>query len=159
MCGARGWLSRDTLDADRLPPVVPHRKARPMCGTTERAVRELPAGPLAPGEARRFLREAGCTEHATALLESAVLLVSETVTNAVRQGGPPLVVEVDCDEVSLQVRVRDGSAALPVARQARPEDEGGRGLQLLDLLSHDWGVDPEPDGKAVWFRLRQDAAG
>ena len=130
-----------------------------MCGTTERAVRELPVGPLAPREARRFLRESGCPEHATALLEPAVLLVSEMVTNAVRHGGPPLVVEVDCDEVSLQVRVRDGSRVLPVARDAGPEDEGGRGLQLLDLLSHEWGIEPAADGKTVWFRLRQGAAG
>lgn len=126
-----------------------------MCSTTQRAVRELPPGPLAPSQARRFLREAGCSAHATALLESAVLLVSEMVTNAVRHGGPPLVMEVDCDEVSLQVRVRDGSPALPVARTPADDDEGGRGLVLLDLLSHEWGVEHEPGGKAVWFRLRQ----
>lgn len=128
-----------------------------MCSTTERAVRELPPGPLAPSQARRSLREAGCTLHATALLESAVLLVSEMVTNAVRHGGPPLTVEVDCDEVSLQVRVRDGSSSLPVQRTATQEDEGGRGLLLLDLISHVWGVDPEADGngKSVWFRMRQ----
>lgn len=124
-----------------------------MCSTTERAVRELPVGLTAPAEARRFLTEAGCSEHATALLEPAVLLVSEMVTNAVRHGGPPLVVEVDCDEVSLQVRVRDGGTALPVPRQAAPDDEGGRGLALVELLSDDWGVEPDADGKTVWFRL------
>ena len=130
-----------------------------MCSTTERAVRELPPGPLAPSEARRFLHESGCSVHATALLESAVLLVSEMVTNAVRHGGPPLLVEVDCDEVSLQVRVRDGSTALPQRRVAADDDEGGRGLQLLESLSDDWGVEREADGKSVWFRLRQPAAG
>lgn len=125
-----------------------------MCTTTARARRQLPTDLTAPAEARRFLRESGCTEHATSLLESAVLLVSEMVTNAVRHGGPPIVVEVDCDEVSLQVRVRDGSDVLPVARTPGLSDESGRGMVLLDLLSADWGVEPEPDGKAVWFRLR-----
>lgn len=128
-----------------------------MCSTTERGVRELPPGLLAPAEARRFLHEAGCTLHATALLESAILLVSEMVTNAVRYGTPPLLVEVDCDELSLQVRVRDGSTVLPQRRVPAEDDEGGRGLQLLELLSDDWGVEPEEDGKAVWFRLRQPA--
>lgn len=125
-----------------------------MCSTTERAVRELPVGLTAPAQARRFLQEAGCSAHATSLLEPAVLLVSEMVTNAVLHGGPPLVVEVDCDEVSLQVRVRDGGAGLPLARTAADDDEGGRGMALLSLLSHDWGVEPDPDGKVVWFRLR-----
>ena len=127
-----------------------------MCSTTARSLRTLPQDVRAPGEARRFLQDAGCSEHATTVLEPAVLLVSEVVTNAVRHGGPPIVVEVDCDEVSLQVRVSDGSQALPVARSPRAEDEGGRGMLLLELLSDAWGVEPEADGKAVWFRLRQD---
>ena len=124
-----------------------------MCSTTERAVRELSVGLTAPAQARRFLREAGCSEHATRLLEPAVLLVSEMVTNAVLHGAPPLVVEVDCDELSLQVRVRDGGADLPQPREATDGEENGRGLALLAALSDDWGVEPEPDGKTVWFRL------
>lgn len=125
-----------------------------MCSTTERAVRQLDVALTAPAEARAFLHEVGCSEHATALLEDAVLLVSEMVTNAVRHGGPPLVVEVDCDEVALQVRVRDGSPVLPVSRTPDPAAEGGRGMVLLQLLSDDWGVEPAEDGKSVWFRLR-----
>ncbi len=124
-----------------------------MCSTTERAVRELSVGLTAPAQARRFLTEAGCSEHATRLLESAVLLVSEMVTNAVLHGAPPLVVEVDCDELSIQVRVRDGGLGLPVPRHADDSDENGRGLALLDVLSDDWGVEPAGDGKTVWFRL------
>lgn len=126
-----------------------------MCTATPTASRQLDVSLTAPSQARRFLREQGCSEHATSLLESAVLLVSEMVTNAVRHGGPPLVVEVDCDELTLQVRVRDGSTAPPRPRAVRPEDEGGRGMVLLELLSDDWGVDHHDDGKVVWFRLRQ----
>jgi hypothetical protein len=82
--------------------------------------------------------------------------VSEVVTNSVVHGGPPIVVAVDCDSTGgLQVRVRDGSHELPKPRKAQVWDEGGRGLNLLDVLSDDWGVDPEPgDGKQVWFVLR-----
>ena len=82
--------------------------------------------------------------------------MSEVVTNSVVHGGPPIVVAVDCDGTAgLQVRVRDGSHDLPELRQAEVWDEGGRGLGLLDTLSDDWGVDPEPgDGKQVWFVLR-----
>jgi hypothetical protein len=55
---------------------------------------------------------------------------------------------------ALQVRVRDGSPVLPARRAADDRDEGGRGLALVDTLSSDWGVDPQPDGKHVWFALR-----
>ena len=85
-----------------------------------------------------------------------MLLVSEVVTNSVVHGGPPIVVAVDCDNSSgLQVRVRDGSRTLPEPRDAEVWEESGRGLGLVEMLSDDWGVEPEPgDGKQVWFVLR-----
>ena len=38
-------------------------------------------------------------------------------------------------------------------RDASPDDEGGRGLYLLDLLSQRWGGVRTPAGKVVWFEL------
>lgn len=105
--------------------------------------------------ARDFLRAATCTEHHNEVIEDAVLLVSELVTNSVLHGGPPLTVAVDCDVDALQVRVRDGSRDLPSPRQARRADEGGRGLEIVATLSADWGVDPVEDGKHVWFVLKK----
>lgn len=125
-----------------------------MCEQTARATIELPLRAQSPGAARQFLRRAYCRQHARRLLEPAILLVSELVTNSVRYGGAPVVVAVDCDEHSLQVRVRDGGPALPRRRAVGMLDENGRGLTLLDLVSECWGVDPDPDGKTVWFRLR-----
>jgi hypothetical protein len=43
---------------------------------------------------------------------------------------------------------------MPTQRDAMQTDEGGRGLALVKTISADWGVDPEPDGKHVWFVLR-----
>ena len=65
------------------------------------------------------------------------------------------MVAVDCDESrGMRVRVRDGSASPPVQRTADPLDEGGRGVQLIDLLSTEWGVDEVPEGgKDLWFVL------
>jgi anti-sigma regulatory factor (Ser/Thr protein kinase) len=124
-----------------------------MCQTTPRAERELPVSPEAPALARKFLRSSSCVAHHAAVVDDAVLLVSELVTNSVLHGGPPVVVAVDCDGQALQVRVRDGSTHLPERRQAGQVDEGGRGLELVASLSTAWGVDPEPDGKHVWFVL------
>ena len=125
-----------------------------MCQDTPRAQRRLSSGREAPRQAREFLRAASCASHHSAVVEDAVLLVSELVTNSIIHGGPPVVVAIDCDGEALQVRVRDGSAALPARRTAGQAEEGGRGLALVETLSADWGVDPEPDGKHVWFVLR-----
>jgi hypothetical protein len=38
-------------------------------------------------------------------------------------------------------------------RETGDEDETGRGLQLLELLSGAWGTDHTPTGKVVWFEL------
>jgi anti-sigma regulatory factor (Ser/Thr protein kinase) len=108
----------------------------------------------APSLARDFLRSASCAEHHREVVEDAVLLVSELVTNSVLHGGPPVVVAVDCTEDALQVRVRDGSPHRPTPREAGDDDENGRGLALVAEMSDDWGVDPEADGKHVWFVIR-----
>ena len=122
-----------------------------MCQTTPRAEVELPVSREAPALARNFLRGSTCVEHHSEVVDDAVLLVSELVTNSVLHGGPPVVVAVDCDEATLQVRVRDGSPALPAPRDAASGDENGRGLALVAEMSADWGVDTEEDGKHVWF--------
>ena len=125
-----------------------------MCQLTARAERELPITDEAPRLARSFLRSATCAQHGSHVLDDAVLLVSELVTNSVKHGGPPVVVAVDCDGEGLQVRVRDGSPSLPEPRVAAPTAENGRGLELLQTISDAWGVDPEADGKHVWFVIR-----
>ena len=125
-----------------------------MCQATARAERELPISSDAPRLARQFLRTASCSHHHRAVLDDAVLLVSELVTNSVQHGGPPVVLAVDCDGEGLQVRVRDGSRNLPLPRDARAGAETGRGLALVDTVSDKWGVDPVPEGKHVWFVIR-----
>jgi anti-sigma regulatory factor (Ser/Thr protein kinase) len=124
-----------------------------MCSSTARAEREFPLHESSPAQARRFLRQVSCAEHTGHVVEDAVLLVSELVTNSVRYGGPPVVVAVDCTETALEVRVRDGSSLLPQPRDAERSAERGRGLTLVEMLSADWGVEPADEGKQVWFLL------
>ena len=125
-----------------------------MCQATPRAERELPVSHQSPALAREFLRSATCSVHHSQLVDDALLLTSELVTNSVLHGGPPLVVAVECDGTSMQVRVRDGSSELPEPREAERSAESGRGLALVAAVSDDWGVDPEPDGKYVWFVIQ-----
>jgi hypothetical protein len=47
--------------------------------------------------------------------------------------------------------VRDESRALPAQRVPQTYDTGGRGLEIVDIVSHEWGIEEDPAGsKAVW---------
>ena len=125
-----------------------------MCTTTPDAELQLPMTDGSVARARTFLREAACGEHTAAVVDRAVLLVSELVTNGIRYGAPPVIVAVACDGTrGLVVTVTDHAPALPRPRPGDPRAEGGHGLNLVDYVSDDWGVDPRSDSKAVWFSL------
>ena len=116
-----------------------HPGSGAMCVATPAAMLMLPASSISPTAAREWARRAGCAEHAAELLDDALLLISELVTNAVLHGGPPIMLSVECDGDALHVRVRDGSTALPEPRGAEPDAEGGRGMTLVELLTDTWG--------------------
>lgn len=79
--------------------------------------------------------------------------------NAVRHSPPPITTELECrGSEGMRVRVSDTAPGGPVVRQVGLEEDGGRGMELVDLLSTQWGVEPGEADKAVWFQLRQNAA-
>ncbi|MEU0742130.1 ATP-binding protein [Streptomyces sp. NPDC006134] len=85
-----------------------------------------------------------------------VLLVSELVTNALRYATGPIglrLVAPSARDGVLRVEVSDSLPDMPHARIARPEDEGGRGLQLVASSTRRWGTRPDEAGKTVWFEL------
>ncbi|MDB1088590.1 ATP-binding protein [Streptomyces sp. ACA25] len=92
------------------------------------------------------------------LTEAAVLITSELVTNAVQHTadgiGDLLELTVRSDGEALSIEVADSYQwAMPLLGKPGPEDIGGRGLVLVDLLSDAWGVCPRRIGKTVWVRL------
>ena len=56
-------------------------------------------------------------------------------------------------EAAVWVEVFDPDLRLPRIRSAGENDEGGRGLYLVDQLATRWGSRPTQDGKAVWFEI------
>ena len=125
-------------------------------GTIDR--QSLPEGDHAAAVARRFVARTLEQQGAGALVERAVLLTSELVTNALLHGLP--TVHVDVLEVpdGYRIAVSDEHPRLPTPRQASRDDVHGRGLLLVEHLADRWGVDPSPPGKSVWFELRTNAA-
>ncbi len=56
-------------------------------------------------------------------------------------------------ETAVWAEVFDPDLRLPRIRSAGENDEGGRGLYLVDQLATRWGSRPTQDGKAVWFEI------
>ena len=71
-------------------------------------------------------------------------------------GRTPFTVSLHAFERLLLLEVEDGSQAGPVHVAAQVLDTGGRGLAIVTLLCHDWGVGARPAGKSVWaeFEMR-----
>ena len=108
-------------------------------------------------EARRFVRES-VGPVPRRIMDDAVLLTSELVTNAVRHAGlddrDAIEVTVSVDPRVLRITVRDrGSGFDPEAVARRRSDEGGWGLDLLRRLSSRWSVDRHSAGTDVWFEI------
>lgn len=123
----------------------------------------VPAAPGSVGRARRWATETAVALGATADEASVVeLLASEVVTNAVRHGSPEgdvVVVRVLPHAEGVLVAVHDDGSGAPVVRDPAPEETGGRGMQLVDMLATTWGVQPRSDGgKCVWFVVALAAA-
>jgi two-component sensor histidine kinase len=105
--------------------------------------------------ARRFVREqlddSGCD------VDTAVLLASEVVTNAVLHGRSDVRVVVLNHGDTARVEVHDDSARSPRMHRFHIESATGRGLRLVNSLAVRWGVDAVPsadgEGKVVWFEV------
>jgi anti-sigma regulatory factor (Ser/Thr protein kinase) len=102
-----------------------------------------------------------------ALAQTAALIVSELVSNAVQAstgitdsrfagkwapGTPPVRVWLSADDYRLVIQVWDGSDQPPVPQPVEPEADSGRGLLLVGSLSAEWGcyAPEESSGKVVW---------
>uniref|UniRef100_UPI003EB72BF8 SpoIIE family protein phosphatase n=1 Tax=Streptomyces tabacisoli TaxID=3156398 RepID=UPI003EB72BF8 len=112
----------------------------------------LPREPKSVGRARELTRTQLLAWDLEPLVDTTELLVSELVTNALRYGEGEIRLRLLLDR-SLVCEVWDAGLVQPRRRRARDTDEGGRGLQLVGLLSAAWGSRRTPRGKTVWFEL------
>jgi anti-sigma regulatory factor (Ser/Thr protein kinase) len=113
--------------------------------------------------ARRFAIET-LTGLDPEVVDSLTVMVSELVTNSVRHAASEFTVSIDRNETRIRVAVSDLGERRPSMRNPGPTEPSGRGLQIVDALSDDWGVTETAgrSGKTVWFvlalRLQGDGA-
>ncbi|MFD1542677.1 ATP-binding protein [Nonomuraea guangzhouensis] len=117
----------------------------------------FPGAPAQVARVRGLVTAALGREHP--LYDDCVLLASELATNAIlhsRSGeGGWFTVSVHAAGPLVRVLVKDGgSSGSPCACRTGTQATSGRGLPLLDALSHRWGVIRESGATAVWFEMR-----
>jgi serine phosphatase RsbU (regulator of sigma subunit)/anti-sigma regulatory factor (Ser/Thr protein kinase) len=137
---------------------------------------QFTAAPEAANRARQFVRETLIDWGESgdfgleAVLDDALLLTSELVTNAVVHAGTAASVQcelrpgADGGPAGIRVEVADRHPSKPLPALAGPEtmriatepgeSEHGYGLYLITYLAHAWGVQYSRGAKQVWFELR-----
>jgi anti-sigma regulatory factor (Ser/Thr protein kinase) len=118
---------------------------------------ELAALDTAPACARKHAKAVLLEWGLPTLADTAELLVSELITNAVRASAalpsPVVGLWLVSDGQSIVAHVRDGSNVMPERRDADPDSASGRGLLLVETLGKDWGAYRKATGKVVWVLI------
>ncbi|GJF33530.1 hypothetical protein KNE206_62300 [Kitasatospora sp. NE20-6] len=134
---------------DDIAVIMAH--SRPI-GTDQLALLQLAGDRAMVRHARRFARETLAGWGLAGLTDMVELLTSELITNALVHAGAPIQLRLFRNQL-LTVEVADRDRHEPRLRRARTDDEGGRGMHLVNELAHRWGVRGSQDGKVVWFEL------
>ncbi|MFH8435198.1 ATP-binding protein [Streptomyces sp. NPDC018007] len=124
----------------------------------------IPHGPAGVGQARHRMREQlRCNGVSDAVVDDAVLILSELLSNACRHGRPlGRHADVGDGDIraawrvdpagALTVEVTDGGGPTrPVPATPSVTARGGRGLNIISALAQEWGVrDDAPGEVTVW---------
>ncbi|MCX4765412.1 SpoIIE family protein phosphatase [Streptomyces sp. NBC_01275] len=145
---------------DQADQGSPHVDNRPRSSViTARAAASFEPVGRSVATARAFVRDTLQGWGFADIVDDAVVLTSELVTNAVVHAGTHA--DVLClrsdDGVRIEVADRYPEREIPLqgslATMGSPDREGGRGLQLCAAIAARWGVDYTPTHKQVWFQL------
>ncbi|MFF5231637.1 SpoIIE family protein phosphatase [Dactylosporangium sp. NPDC000521] len=120
-------------------------------GQERSVVQDIPAEERAVRTARQFVATTlRRWEAPSRVVDDLVLVVSELAANAVLHGRPPIQLRLRNGGTHVILELHDTATYLPRKQRPTPDDEHGRGLQLVSSLCDRWGTRPTADGKAVW---------
>jgi anti-sigma regulatory factor (Ser/Thr protein kinase) len=118
----------------------------------------LPGTLEAPRLARAWLKPR-LSDVPSDVVNDALMITSELVTNAVVHGRSEVHVSLRRTAPALWVAVADADPTMPVlSAQLGATQVSGRGMFIVNRLADSWGVDlhDATPGKTVWFRLNTD---
>ncbi|MEU6663538.1 ATP-binding protein [Streptomyces sp. NPDC046821] len=131
-----------------MPPTPPAPPASWECHL------HLTNDPRAPRIARHTVRTAllnyACAPETA---DTAELLTSELVANAVQHSEGPVAVRLRTRGGVIRVGVMDNHPELPDPLPCTMDEPFGRGLFLVEAMATTWGRYSMADSKVVWFEL------
>jgi hypothetical protein len=168
---AANWPAIPVVLAGPTPAMAERlrRTGLPVCTTVVEAVAAAEGPPAVARADRTFVPGKGAPSEARALigdvcrawripeaLDSALVVLSEMVTNAIVHASGLVHVTAVLRRPHLHLVVRDHSTEPPRrAPTLGPSlSLSGRGLPLLDAMCTSWGYLSNDTGKAVWARVR-----
>ena len=111
----------------------------------------LAAQPISVGLAREFVRMHLDAHGLPFLVEDVRMVVSELSTNAVTHAATPFSVTLSRENGWVLVSVQDGSTLAPLRPTSDDLGVSGRGLVIVERISHTWGISSDGHGlKSVW---------
>jgi|SRR5215212_3665562 len=118
----------------------------------------LEASPISAFQARDFVTHHLVDHRLLYLVDPVRLVASELATNALVHAQTAFSVTLEASDQTVLLTVRDNSRTLPTPRAAQAMDLSGRGLEIVGIVSREWGIKEEgPASKAVWasFTVRR----
>jgi len=146
----------DDVDDIALLLVRPHLHQRPRVATYDVVPHAAKVRDIRQWAVEAIV-EWGGLEH---VIDPVQLIVSELVTNVIRHAtGHQATIRLERHEDRLVIAVIDPDATPPRLTRAAPDDEGGRGLSLVEALADRWGTRHlTAGGKLVWCELAMTGA-
>jgi CheY-like chemotaxis protein len=121
----------------------------------ETARERFPADLKSVRLARRFVAGVLTSWGFDELQDSAALLVSELVTNAIVHAHSSVELAVHLRPERVRVEVIDTARDHVRRRDAKDDEQSGRGMALIEALAAAWGIDSLLAGKSVWFEMER----
>ena len=125
----------------------------------ESARERFPADLKSARTARRFVHDVldgwGCDD----LQDGAALLVSELVTNAVVHAHSAVELALHLRPARVRFEVIDTARDHVRRRDAKDDEQSGRGMALIEAIAVAWGIDSLLSGKSVWFEMERPPSG
>lgn len=123
-----------------------------MC---EYARTNMPCAPASVALARGWVTDelSRMYENPATAADDAALVVSELVTNCVRAEAHEFEISVEGHRRRVTLAMTDDAPGMPVRRTPRSSDTNGRGLNIVEAVSKNWGVEQSVRAKTVWAEL------
>jgi DNA-binding NarL/FixJ family response regulator len=146
--GAAGLVHKDQ-DIQRLVRLVEQVAEDPLLASSD-----LDQSKVSPSVARQFVNDTLRKWSCDSIIDDALLVVSELVTNAVTHAASTCRLVLRLAPGVLRIEVADNGTGSPEPQSLDLQRASGRGLMIVSAMSTAWGIDPvEGEGKSVWAEL------